>query len=417
MQTLIISLSETITPGVESDATLIRAKWLITDSGGLPQSEGEDALSVVTEHAAHCRVIVIVPSEQVLITHVKTQARKAQQLAKAVPYALEEDLAEDIEQLHFALGPRLIGDEYAITVVAHAQMQAWMELLKSASISPRMMIPDIFAIPYIEGAWSLLLESHRAVLRTEPYQGTAIEPDNVLAILNAISNQVAEHPESLAVYRCDKDATTVRLSELPYPCSETRDCPPALFAAGLNEKYSINLLQGRYGIQDDTLKKLKPWRLAAALLAIWLVISIGTGVIENLRLEREDQAIQARIGQIYRGTFPTGQDNLHSDTQRIQMEQRLNELQGAPSGTTQEADFMSLMNTTGQAIKSSPNVTIQTVTFRDSSLEMNLQSDNWQSLENIQKSIAKQGLSATIGAADTRGTTVSAQLLIKGNSS
>ena len=45
-------------------------------------------------------MVALVPSAHVLLTHAQVPARRASQLLAAVPYALEESLAGDVDDLH-----------------------------------------------------------------------------------------------------------------------------------------------------------------------------------------------------------------------------------------------------------------------------------------------------------------------------
>src|SRR4051794_33953267 len=53
------------------------------------------------------RVLVLVPSEHVLLLDTPRMSAPRAQFAKAVPFALEDQLASPVEDLHFALPERL----------------------------------------------------------------------------------------------------------------------------------------------------------------------------------------------------------------------------------------------------------------------------------------------------------------------
>ena len=48
--------------------------------------------------------IVIVPSEDVLVTTVTLPKMNRSRLLQAIPYALEEQVIEDVDTMHFAAG-------------------------------------------------------------------------------------------------------------------------------------------------------------------------------------------------------------------------------------------------------------------------------------------------------------------------
>ena len=78
------------------------AQWIAVDSTGVRQSRpGTGKLADAGNDVGDRSVIVLVPSAEVLTTSVDIPVKGAK-LNAALPYALEEYLAEDVEKLHFA---------------------------------------------------------------------------------------------------------------------------------------------------------------------------------------------------------------------------------------------------------------------------------------------------------------------------
>ena len=69
---------------------------------------------------------VLVPGTDVLLAEPELPAKAGAKLQQIVPYALEEQLAEDIDDLHFAIGKRA-GDSSTtpVAVVALSLMDEW----------------------------------------------------------------------------------------------------------------------------------------------------------------------------------------------------------------------------------------------------------------------------------------------------
>src|SRR5688572_14076351 len=110
MDTLLISLPAHGDDGI---------RWSVISSGAsgaTPVLTG--SLGDCTHAAQGRRVIVLAPSEALLLACAKLTARNRTQLIKALPYALEEQLAQDIDDLHFAIGNKLADGRYPAAVVA-----------------------------------------------------------------------------------------------------------------------------------------------------------------------------------------------------------------------------------------------------------------------------------------------------------
>ena len=73
--------------------------------------------------------VVIVPGQPVRLERVSLPLKRRQQREKALPYALEEGLADSLERTHFALAAGLGGDDDLAAIVSRAQMAAWVDTI------------------------------------------------------------------------------------------------------------------------------------------------------------------------------------------------------------------------------------------------------------------------------------------------
>jgi len=389
-----------------------QAEWLVFEAGQTPLGQTErGVLADIAELTRSRRVIVLVPAEEVLLATIQMKTRNRQQLVKAIPFALEEDLAEDVVNLHFALGARWGDDEYPVCAVAKTRMDSWSEELTAAGIVPQVLIPELLALPLTDQGWSLLLEHQRALVRTGICSGFAVEPDNLGVLIGHALEEFQTLPESLNIYRCDLDADARLPFTPPVEWNESRDCPMELFATGFDDKRSINLLQGDYAIKDKAGSLLRPWRAAAALFVVWLIIQVITGLMDYWQLSTEERALRADIERVFKETFPATTRVVNP---RVQMEQRLQALKKAHA-SEDKSDFMALLLAGGQAINASRGVRVDTLNYRSGRLEISLMAADLQSLDVIKTRLQKGGFVAEIDSAETIGQRVEARLRIQGN--
>src|ERR1700730_576261 len=102
--------------------------WLVAGARGArvgPQQSGP--LSLAAARAAGRRVCVLVPGADVLLAEPDVPVKAGARLQQLVPYALEEHLADDIDDLHFAIGRRAGEASRApVAVVARALLDEWL---------------------------------------------------------------------------------------------------------------------------------------------------------------------------------------------------------------------------------------------------------------------------------------------------
>ncbi|MGI9301162.1 MAG: type II secretion system protein GspL [Gammaproteobacteria bacterium] len=402
MQTLLIHLLPD-EPGI--------AEWMVAGTDhAVPHEAMRGPLTEAAEFANKRRVVLVVPTEEVLLTTAIVAVRNRQQLTQAIPYALEEGLAEDVERLHFALGPRQKGDVHPVAVVGDERMQQWARQLQEAGLQAHRFIPDVMLLPGSETRVTVLLQDGRALVRTSRFTGFACDTDTLPALIDQALETCDPEPESLVTFRCEDSDEPVFAGEPPLAIAEESACFTDFMGAVPDDKDSINLVQGSYQQGANIGHALRPWRTAAALLGAWLVVSGVSGFLEYRQLSQKNQRLTSAIEKEFRRSFPDVQRVVKP---RVQMEQRLNSLRGASSadGAT---GFLQLLEAGGKAVTSATDVNIDNLTYRDRQLEVGLETSDLQALEKIKQQLQKTGLDAAIESADTRGDKVTARLRLKG---
>src|SRR5256884_98482 len=131
------------------------ASWLIADARGAPAGPAQGGpWTLAAARAPGRRVCALVPGADVLLAEPEIPVKAGAKLQQLVPYALEEQLADDIDDLHFAIGKRA-GDSARAPVAvvarallparalplrparAHCSMSGWRPCARAASSSRR----------------------------------------------------------------------------------------------------------------------------------------------------------------------------------------------------------------------------------------------------------------------------------------
>ncbi len=384
-------------------------KWMKLDEEGIPITRGAEArLEQVSSVTQNAHVIVLLPLQQMLLTKVNTRARKVKHLQKAVPFALEDELADDIEDLHFALGQRYGENDYPVAVIEKTTLDTILETLASVGIYPDILTADVFGLPIREGSWTILIEDDRALVRTSRFNGFTIDLHNLQQILTSSLRQADESPTELNVYRCESSESNIKKFNFPINSNELDDCPPGLFADGLDEDECINLLQASYQKKDKRHRQFAPWKYAAILFAIWIGLSLVSVFIDHARLEKEEKRLDTQIEQVLRETFPNIQN---VSNPRLQMEQRLKNFI-ADTAPGSQASFMELLAVSGESMKQAGKVGINTMSYREGKLNVEVESPDIQILDTVKQSLKTKNYFADIRSANTKGSIVAAKLEI-----
>ena len=91
-----------------------RASWTVADEAGrLIEAESSGTLAEAAEAVEGRRATLVVPGDDVLLAEAVVPGASPVRAQQAVPFALEEQLADDVERLHFALGTKGKGGRLA----------------------------------------------------------------------------------------------------------------------------------------------------------------------------------------------------------------------------------------------------------------------------------------------------------------
>ncbi|HHS83400.1 MAG TPA: type II secretion system protein GspL [Gammaproteobacteria bacterium] len=358
------------------------------------------------------QIVVLVPSERVILTEVTVPTSNRQRQLQAVPYLLEDLLVEDVDQLHFALGSYQ-GGKVAVAAVAHEQMRRWMNQLAKAGIQTKFMVPDLLALPFSEGAWSIMLTGDVAKVRTGLQSGFSCDAENLPVILEQALEQTGENrPRHLRVTDCrDKPDLTLEAvlpQGLEYQVAGCDQGVLALFVQGYQDEssHSINLLQGQYSQRERLSKLWRPWRPAAALLIALLVVQGVMAGVEYQRLSAEKERLAKQVVENFRQGFPEIKRIVNP---KLQAERSLKSLRGEGGGV----GLLALLADTGPILQSLPDARLLGISYKEGKLILGMQLKNLQLLDELEQRLKqKSSLTVEVLSASSRNKHVEARIKI-----
>lgn len=367
--------------------------WLLIDAEGqikTPVQTGAPAAAVIDGAR---RVVVLVPGEDVALQEARVPGgRNRQRLMRTIPFALEEQLASDVEDLHFAHGKALGDDRYPVAVVERQQMDAWANLLRDAGISAHQWVPETLALPRGEAGWSLLSDAERVLVRSGEFSGFACDMDNLGVMISLLAGG-DRLPERACVYGAD----AVQLIGVDVELDTSKLQQLDILARGWSQGPVIDLLQGAYSRREEWGRLLRPWKATAALLLAGALLAGGSASVNYYRLTQLQRQLAADIEALYKQTFPDARRIVNP---RAQMEQQLSQLQRRAGGGS--ADFLGMFAETASVVRSAQGISVQGASYRDGRLDLDLQADNLQLLDSLKQALAGSGrMQAEIQSATT----------------
>jgi general secretion pathway protein L len=366
--------------------------WVLVDEQGQGKGPVQTGVPDVGIINGVRRVVVLVPGAEVTLAEARVPGRNRQRLLRAIPYALEEQLATDVEQLHFALGPVGEGDRYPVAVVERSIMDAWAAVLRENGIQAEQLIPETLALPPDAG-WSLMVDGETVLVRSGDYAGFAVDSDN-LPVLFSLFQAKQQAPETARVF----GSTVLDLEAVDVEFIDERVQPLEVLARGWAQAPGINLLQGAYSRREEWGRLLRPWIASAALLlAGFILVGVSTG-LNYFHLSQQREQLSAEIEDVYRKAFPRARRIVNP---RAQMEQKLKQLQRRAGGGN--TDFLAMFAETASVVRVTKGIDVRGASYRNGRLDLDLQADNLQILDSLKQALVSSGLmNAEIQSASTQ---------------
>src|SRR5262249_41322418 len=172
------------------------ATGVTVDARGHPSGPPQSGpLSLAAPRAVGRRICVLVPGTDVLLAEPEVPMKAGTKLQQVVPYALEEQLADDIDDLHFAIGKRAADSQRTpVAVIRRSLMEEWLTQLKSSGLEPESMYTESDLLPQNPGQAVALLEEDVVVVRP-PLGSPVTLPVEALGEALEIAQQGTASPE------------------------------------------------------------------------------------------------------------------------------------------------------------------------------------------------------------------------------
>lgn len=377
-----------------------QVEWISTDNAGAQKLHRTD----VSELPPEATITLIINGDAIHCLEVTTPARNIKQIQLAVPYQLEDELASDIDTLHFAYSG-LSSGKIDTLIVENALMHGWLETLPEPD-NVTVMVPDYLALSAKENCWAVLIESDRLVARNGTHCGFSTEHELGLLILQQWYEE--KKPDSITLWRT-KDAPELSLPFESEIETQVVQHPLQLFQHDLSSGTSINLRQGSFKSKNKTgASHSGIWVRVAALFLIFILISFGLKITEYLILDQQLTETNQAIEDTFKQAFPEVKRIINP---RVQMEQRLKSLR---SGGTSDPAFLKLLAAFSSEYRPQEKIKLQDIQFRNNYLMIDLDAESLQTLETLKQRITSQpGVTAEISSATSVGNSIEAQLKLQ----
>ena len=412
---LIIKINKEIDQDIE---------WIAINSSTLNiEEQSKGLISKIPQEYKKYKTTIIVPGTDVSITSVDLPIKSRKKLRTAIPYALEDQLADDLKLLHFSSGKRLSNGHLPIAVVNRSLIQNWIDQLHKNKIYPIAMYAENQCLTKKTETISLLIENSKIHIN----DGYSIELifDNLdpeIAISSIINHLDNENKKEKLNYKAEK----IQIFSSKKMCEQYSDA-----IANIKNKYKnvkvktldnhilqfqaknllsssgINLLQGKFKVTKEYRHLLKLWRNSILLSVLLAIVVMIFFTLENNQLSNQVEQLKTIFLREYQVIAPNAKNI--KDPRSIIRSLQLGNVSNKESGL-----FLNLLTKFSSSLKQTNNIQIQGISYRNEILDIRLLTPNIMMLDVVIQNINKSGdYEASIQSTDQVNEMVNSRMQIK----
>ena len=393
--------------------------WIAVDDRGTRRGHaGSGSLVDAAREVRERSVIVLVPASEVPTFSVDLPAKGARLIA-ALPFALEDQVADDIEDLHFAAGKRHASGALSVAVVAKTTLVDWIERLSDAGIQASSIIPENHGLARIPNTASLLLAEDQLFFNDgdeSTFVISGMSPSDALVAANIIGDTEFETPDHLLVY-CDSAANETYEKDWASLRHELSSVDVSLLPDGVLPRLAItvasgegiNLLQGGFGPRTEIAALFQPWKYAAMFLLALGVVGIIGKAADYYRLSVEHTALKQQFAEEYRQLRPGDSREIVDPVATVNSLRR-----SIGAGGNTPTIFLPSLLQLADALQKNDAATVEAISYRAGVIDVRLNAPDISTLNQIVQAVNASGrFSASLKSADSVGDRVNSRIQIQ----
>lgn len=338
---------------------------------------------------APAAVTLVLPAEVCSAVAVNLPTRKARWISQALAYAVEELLAENVDDLHLTHGDALDDGRRRVIAVRRQLLADWLADLQAQGLTIVAIHVDADLLP--RDGTQLMVIGTRALLGGAQEARLAFD-------LQQWPHLAGQCPSPRHGHGTPDEAPPLLDDYQPV------DDPYRFLAAG--RAAALNLAQGDFAVKAAG-SGLGRWKPALVVLALVLAVQLIFNLVQAWSLERQAERYAQSSRALYSELFPEDRRIVNL---RAQFDEHIGQRAGGPSG------FMRLLDEVALAMTEGVAVTVSQLDYNQArgDLALQVRASDFATLEQLRQRLGETAENVQLGSASRDGDAVSARVVVGG---
>ena len=395
------------------------------------------------------QVILLISGGLALHRRLSISTGQRKHLSTALPFLIEEDLAQDIDSVHIASFLERKTDQVNVSAIPHVVMQELLALFdEQGLLLDRILVEGQF-LEEEEGYTTLLLDQESIIMGSPDVASVCLDYDSVKFVL---LGQQKSAPEESVIETLVEKTDKRHLSQIRLVYSDGEFSSPfeqieairgwlndegwlvdeTVLEHSVFEYFSahyfsarkagilIDLRQGAYQCPRKTGRQIRRWKPAVAVAACWFVLELGLAAGQAILYQQKTRELWQETMNDYLAIFPNDQQakNAKANQQATFNVQRVLENRLRSAGKKQTGEpFLPLLqkvSLVSDALDGDSGFEPQSMDFNDSSgqLVLEFQAGSLEAVDQLLEALKNAGLTTKLDSANQGKTGVLARMTI-----
>ncbi|MDP0588571.1 MAG: type II secretion system protein GspL [Candidatus Endonucleobacter bathymodioli] len=272
------------------------------------------------------KIILLLPGNLTVNRQLVLTKGQKKHIVTALPYLIEEDLAVDVENVHFASVLHRKEDTVSLIAISHESIQTILAIFDEACLPPDQIYSECQLVNSVPETISLVLDSSTVMMARPGYATQALEYETVPFALNQrtatledttveieqISQVVLLSPNApLSSSVEQNEALKDELRSQGWFFQEETLGKDSVFEFLAEAYFKLSrvylladLRHGPYQSLRKTSLMVKRWRPIAIVAACWLVIGLSVIIGQGIYFDKQADQLWNQNAALYLKGFP-----------------------------------------------------------------------------------------------------------------
>jgi len=370
------------------DSNLQRVDWckLDSSSGEVIESGSSDADKLSEICSGPTKTIVFLPQQNILLSTPLLPPKANKQQINSIAFTIEDYLAVDIDDCFFAVLKQQADHTVPVAVINVDIMDKLIELLTHHHITASLILPQIYLCPWSDDKTLLATicpVQDGFLIRTGQHEGIFCHQGILSQTVSILEKNKSASQSKLIIYSDnlpdDFDAGKVDVEQ---------QAAIKLLAQSVDVQSCINLKQKNYETSHLWMEGFKKWQWPMAALVLLVTVFFAGNILNNFQKEKIYGGLIDQQKALLKQHLPNIVVN--NDPKRQLIELLADNQSGGQVG------FLDLLHEYSRLKKGYEAVSSEKIIYQQSSLVINLETSDLNSMESFRVRLESSNYSVDI---------------------